>query len=163
MILSKFMVDLPASVMPLWKCPHRGHIVAGAMPIWVAFSFTWVSGDIQSQRLPRTMSSSMVLWLLGTALKSENCIITKGHIEAQGLGHNLRPWWCPAAIWLPEPSQPEWPFLPHRTRMSSRPNCYWRSFLGSWSGCNWGLYWCVWPMSPQGALGTMHDEIRWLY
>lgn len=30
-MLPKFTVALPASVMPLWKCPHRGHIVAGAL------------------------------------------------------------------------------------------------------------------------------------
>ena len=41
---------------------------------------------------------SLVLPWLGSELKSWSCIATKDHIEAQGWGCSLRPWWYPLAV-----------------------------------------------------------------
>lgn len=65
---------------------------------------------------------------------------------------------------LPEPSWYEWPVLSPRgsqdviKAQSSAEGC-----LGLRSCCSWGFYWNLWPISPQGVVVTMHDEIRGPY
>lgn len=44
--------------------------------------------------------------------------------------------------------------------MLSRGSCCRGPCLGPLSYCSWGLCWCLWPVSPQGTIGTKHNEIR---
>lgn len=32
--------------------------------------------------------------------------------------------------------------------------------LGLWYSCSWSPCWCLWPVSPQGSIGTVRDDIR---
>lgn len=64
---------------------------------------------------------------------------------------------------LPEPSTPEWPFLPHRVRMLSRPKLA-TGHVWIHGSASAGIYVDVCGLCHHSRpLGTMEDEIRELY
>lgn len=48
--------------------------------------------------LPRILSGSVVLQQLGSMMISMTCVTTKGHTDAQTLGHHMCPCWGPKDV-----------------------------------------------------------------
>lgn len=63
---------------------------------------------------------------------------------------------------LPELSQPEWQCCPPEPNVIQGQTAAERAVSGSMVQLRLGstLMSVVWPMSPQGVIGTMHGEIR---
>lgn len=50
----------------------------------------------------------------------------------------------------------------HRAHVDIWPKILLRAYLGPCSCCSWGLWWCPWPILPQGVIGTRPVEIQGL-
>ena len=92
---ARVRADVRGSCYHSWPCGclkseamlvSKGHTAAEPMPIWKACTATWGNTDIQTQLLQRTISGSMVLLQLGSVLKLEARVATKGYTEVHDLG-----------------------------------------------------------------------------
>lgn len=109
---------------------------------------------------------SMTLSQLGSVLNSKSSIATKGYSEPRGWGPQ------PEALVVSgnhatSRAIPTWvAVLPHRARMSSgaMARLLLKAMTGSMVQLQLGsaLMSVVWPVSPQGVIGTMHGETRGL-
>lgn len=104
---------------------HRGHVTYGSKLLW------------------RTMSGSMVLPKPGSVFMPMIHSSTKGHTDAQGLGHQRWPCGYPRALWPRGPCRSRWFMLPLGTMkskghmLSFGPAPRWLLQLETWPHPSW--------------------------
>lgn len=106
--------------------PQRG-------PCWIEWLTLSPEAMVASRYwlLSRTMSRSMVLPQPVSLLMSMAHIATRGHKDAQCLGHNLRSCGCPGAMLPPRACWPECPALSPWAMVSPGPGMLLRVISGS--------------------------------